>query len=806
MWSTTFRNLSKTIFTDVGFDATCLINTRLTMGRNRSRRAKHGQHSQSRQPSRDERKPYKLLPKSNKDFESYYQMQHIVPEGEWDSFIDALRKPLPATFRITGFNNLQSQELLKLIKGEYFDKLVNVEVEGRVIDPPKCLPWYPNELAWQLDMDRKFIRQCETLKKLHNFLVEETESGNISRQEAVSMIPPLIMDVQPHHKVLDMCAAPGSKTAQIIEMLHACNSPVPVAESFHLSEGCVIGNDSDNKRCYLMTHQVKRLESASFIIINQDASCMPNFKLPDEDGQLKSLKFDRILADVPCSGDGTLRKNVDAWAKWNAHTAMHLHNLQSRILSRGLEMLVVGGRLVYSTCSLNPVENEAVISNLLRKSKGTVKLVDVDAKLPGLKGMPGMSSWKIISREMEEYTDPEQLPASLKNTIRPSVFPPTDKEVQMFDLQKCLRILPHHQDTGGFFIALLEKLEEVPWVTQPKKTNASNGEVDPSTNTNQISNTQEQSTQDGMSTEVTDSEKATNDNVEMAENTADLIPVSSNKRKIESRSNSPPPKRQKRFGYKEDPFIFISEDDPIWPPIRDFFKLKNFPANQLLVRCTEGKKRNLYFASPIVKSLLTHNIGRFKFINLGLKILSRSDSPNVPCPFRTVQEGVGVLYPHVTDRVVSLTMNDIVTLLSSEMPYLECFSEGLRESLQGFGQGSIIFVYDPEKDASLQCRMVLCGWLGRSSCRSFIPLNERGHYLRLCGAELVTRGQRKKAKLANDSASVKTTSDLDADSNSTDMLDPDNEPVVKSEEGLDALRMQIFHVKKILNSPKLGIL
>ena len=92
---------------------------------------------------------------------------------------------------------------------------------------PSCLQWYPDQLAWQLNLTRKDIRREEAYFKLHNFLISETESGNISRQETVSMIPPLVLDVKPHHKVLDMCAAPGSKTGQLIEAMHAIEDVIP---------------------------------------------------------------------------------------------------------------------------------------------------------------------------------------------------------------------------------------------------------------------------------------------------------------------------------------------------------------------------------------------------------------------------------------------------------------------------------------------------------------------------------------------------------------------------------------------------
>jgi tRNA (cytosine34-C5)-methyltransferase len=81
------------------------------------------------------------------------------------------------------------------------------------------------------------------------------------------MIPPLALQVEPHHKVLDMCASPGSKTAQIIEMLHAKEEE---------PEGYVVANDLDNKRCYMLVHQGKRLQSPAFVVTNADASAYPD--------------------------------------------------------------------------------------------------------------------------------------------------------------------------------------------------------------------------------------------------------------------------------------------------------------------------------------------------------------------------------------------------------------------------------------------------------------------------------------------------------------------------------------------------
>ena len=79
------------------------------------------------------------------------------------------------------------------------------------------LDWYPHGAAWQIDCSRRQMRST-SLRELQSLLVREAEDGKISRQEAVSMIPPLLLAVKPGHTVLDLCAAPGSKTGQLLEL------------------------------------------------------------------------------------------------------------------------------------------------------------------------------------------------------------------------------------------------------------------------------------------------------------------------------------------------------------------------------------------------------------------------------------------------------------------------------------------------------------------------------------------------------------------------------------------------------------
>lgn len=110
--------------------------------------------------------------------------------------------------------------------------------------------------------------------------------------------------------------------------------------------------------------------------------------------------------------------------------------IQTRILQRGVELLAVGGKLVYSTCSLNPIENEAVIHRLLSQTDGALELVDVSSSLPGLKYSEGLETWLLGSRNLEFYKTHEEIDEKWQTTIRPQMFPPKPEDREKYNLKR----------------------------------------------------------------------------------------------------------------------------------------------------------------------------------------------------------------------------------------------------------------------------------------------------------------------------------------------------------------------------------
>lgn len=131
-----------------------------------------------------------------------------------------------------------------------------------------------------------------------------------------------------------------------------------------------------------------------------------------------------------------MRKNPDLWKKWNPGHAFSLQSLQLRIATRGIQLLAPGGLMVYSTCSMNPIENEAVVVQLLQTFSDQIQLVDISEKLPGLKTQPALTEWCVMAKNQQVYRSFADVPENLQSLLRPNMFPPTKEVLDKLHLER----------------------------------------------------------------------------------------------------------------------------------------------------------------------------------------------------------------------------------------------------------------------------------------------------------------------------------------------------------------------------------
>ena len=211
------------------------------------------------------------------------------------------------------------------------------------------------------------------------------------------MIPPVILDPKPHEIVLDIAASPGSKTTQIAQYMQ--------------NEGILIANDYTVERMKPLSINLQRCGVTNAIITLMEGQWFKR----------SGIELDKVLVDAPCSGTGTIRKSLKTIGIWNPDMIRRLSTTQKQLIETGFNLIKQDGTLVYSTCSLEPEENEEVVDFLLKKYE--------NAKL-------------------------EEIKLNLKKS--PAILEFEDKKYSE-EVKKCLRIWPQDNDTEGFFVAKIKK-------------------------------------------------------------------------------------------------------------------------------------------------------------------------------------------------------------------------------------------------------------------------------------------------------------------------------------------------------------
>ena len=168
------------------------------------------------------------------------------------------------------------------------------------------------------------------------------EAGVYYLQEASAMAPVTLLDPQPGERVCDLCAAPGGKTTQIAGRM--------------AGEGFLLCNEINPKRAKILSRNIERMGVANALVTNEH---------PKNLADRYEGFFDRVLVDAPCSGEGMFRKEEAAVTDWSTETVLMCANRQKEILQSAAKLLKPGGRLVYSTCTFAPEENEQVVAAFL---------------------------------------------------------------------------------------------------------------------------------------------------------------------------------------------------------------------------------------------------------------------------------------------------------------------------------------------------------------------------------------------------------------------------------------------------------
>lgn len=735
------------------------------------RRRKHGRSRKLRRDNRKSRFDADYTAddeRNNPYFEAYYREQGIVPPEEFDSLLAMLATPLPTSFRITASGKFR-ESIQERLRGEMCELFQSVKKKGAEqaggIKPPSPLPWYPEDLAWTVSAPRQMLRRDNVLAPFHKFLVQMNEIGAINRQEAVSMIPPLMLSVEPGQSVIDLCAAPGSKTAQILEnaSTRGADSEVPTLAR----NGLVIANDADIRRCWMLSHQLKRFASADLVVTHHEAQFFP-----------KVMMFDRVLCDVPCTGDGTLRKAPDIWRRWTPDMGIGIHRLQRQILERGLDILKPGGRLVYSTCSMNPLEDEAVVAHALRKYGDDIELADVSDMLPGLKRRQGLTSWKVKdnseknqstnangSAANEEtvagddkgengeakpgesesskpkgtggwFTSFDEVPLRRRKKIVQSLFPPSSEELTSgkFPLERCVRVVPHDQDTGAFFVSVFVKKADAKVHRKLQK----------------LQEQEEDAMEEG---DPGDGEKAkpeTNEGDEAAnEEGADVGPMDEASQTPDQKDGGgeggaggrPTKGRRGTRLITDDPLVSLSLLNPdMFSNISSFYGIDaSIGSTSLMTRGSDaGTFKRVVAVSPKVRWLLRHSLGSrdgedsatppkrpLRVVNAGVRILERTDRKDTTCPFRLIHEGLELMRDVMTARVARTenvgAVRRLVTEEAVKLEGIECTR--LREDLMGMGSGSCVVELVEGEGGMARERVVT--WKGRSNVAVVMPREQK---------------------------------------------------------------------------------
>ncbi|MDI3281377.1 MAG: RsmB/NOP family class I SAM-dependent RNA methyltransferase, partial [Bacillota bacterium] len=271
------------------------------------------------------------------------RLQEVFPAPLVDQILDGLSRDRRPTLRINTLKADGRAVMRALAQaGIKFERVL----------------WYPEALV----IKEKKEKDLEALP-----LYQE---GQIYLQSLSSMLPPLFLQPRPGEKVLDLAAAPGSKTTQLAALMK--------------NRGFILANDSNPIRLERLRFNLRRQGVEIAQVRCGDGTTL---------GREYPAFFDKVLLDAPCSGEGLfLVGQPRTWRHWTVKLVARMAARQKKLLASGLRALRPGGTLVYSTCTLSPEENEEVVAWALTQFPGELEVLEPPlcppGSLPGLTALP----------------------------------------------------------------------------------------------------------------------------------------------------------------------------------------------------------------------------------------------------------------------------------------------------------------------------------------------------------------------------------------------------------------------------------
>jgi len=288
--------------------------------------------------------------------------------------------------------NRENEELTQYLKellGSDLNSFLNAQAEQRSIRINTLKQYYSKniellkEKGFQLS-ELSFSNIGFSVKEPQNSLSHTLDffKGNFAFQGASSQIPPLVLDPKPGESVLDMAAAPGSKSTQLGVLMN--------------NTGHLVINDSNRSRMQALNTNTQKTG-----LVNHCIYYLPGERL----GRIFPQYFDKVLLDTPCTGLGTLATHKEIMGWWSQEKLTKLNGIQHQLFVSAIKATKVGGEIVYSTCSVAPEENELIIDRMIKKypleilpleNQGMENFDDGWAKYKGEKLSPSLKSTKRI--------------------------------------------------------------------------------------------------------------------------------------------------------------------------------------------------------------------------------------------------------------------------------------------------------------------------------------------------------------------------------------------------------------------------